>query len=154
MLLAVAIAVASIFTTRAIMAYEEDQSLARLHDEGASLALQIENEMLNDREQLEILASLAASHDDLASSEFQQVLESYDTIGVITRLEILLPGDVVLTHDGRRIAANGVLSFEKEARHGCISAIASPTSSTPAATSSATTYPLCATGRPSPCSTA
>lgn len=118
MLLAVAIAVASIFATRAIMAYEEDQSLARLHDEGASLALQIENEMLNDREQLEILASLAASHDDLASSEFQQVLESYDTIGVITRLEILLPGDVVLTHDGRRIATNGVLSFEEEARHG------------------------------------
>lgn len=117
-ILIVLMAGASFLAARYITDFEEEQSFTRLRTEADNLAQTIQSEMMSDREELRILASQAALHDDPSFAEFQQIMDDYANVGSISRLEMLLPDDTVLTSDGRRIDASGTLSFADEAAKG------------------------------------
>ena len=97
---------------------EEENSFERLYEEAGKTARYIEEYADSDREKLELIAGLTAQYDDLYSPSLWNLLDSYDNIGTMSGIELLLPGDIVLTKGGERIEAKGSMSFEKEAALG------------------------------------
>lgn len=108
----------SFVTVRWINQAEENDSFERLYEEADSLARDIEIYAQNDREQLELLAALAAEYDDPASPGLWRLLDSFHTIGMTSGLAMLLPDDTVLTEDGQHLDTDGRLSFTEEAALG------------------------------------
>lgn len=108
----------SFLAVRWVNRMEEERSFERLCEETSSLAQEIEDSMINDRQQLELLAIMASGYEDLTSKELWRVLASSDSVGMMSRLELLLPGDTVIRAGGERVDASGILSFEEEAEHG------------------------------------
>ena len=117
-ILIVLILAASFGAMRYINQMEEDRCFERLYEEANALAGDIEMYAGNDEEQLELLAGVIARYDDFSSPELWSILDSYTNIGMMSRVELLLPGDLVLTRGGTPIDAGGQLSFEEEAAKG------------------------------------
>ena len=114
----VLVVAASFGVTNAISRMEEERSFERLYEEAGSLADSIEMYAENDREELEMLSAVVSQYQDLSSPELWDLLDSYTNIGMMSRIELLLPGDIVLTEGGKSVDASGLLSFEAEAAKG------------------------------------
>lgn len=112
------IAAASYLATCWINKKEEEKCFAELYDEAGELASDIESYAANDREELELLATVIAEYEELESQELWKMLDSYSVLGMMSRIEILLPDNTVLTKGGERIDTEGALSFEKESELG------------------------------------
>lgn len=97
---------------------EEEKCFDELAGEAENMANNIEMHFSHDREQLELLASVAAEYDDLSSDQLWKMLSSYNESGIMSGIEILLPDNTILTKDGRQIDAEGKISFEEEAARG------------------------------------
>lgn len=117
-LMIILIVAASFGVIRYINHMEEEKSFERLYEEAGSLADNIEMYADSDREELEMLSSVIAQYQDLSSPELWNLLDSYTNVGMMSRIELLLPGDIVLTKGGKPVDASGLLSFEKEAEKG------------------------------------
>ena len=115
-LLILLMTVCSFFVTWRINRMEEDRSFARLQEETNELVQYIEREAEDDREQLALIATMAAAYEDLASPKLWNILNSYQNTGMISRVEILLPDDTVLTKNGR-------VSFEGKLAETLVDAI-------------------------------
>ena len=118
LVLILVVAAASFIITREINNTEEQRSFERLYEEAAQIAMDIKGYADNDEKQLERLAMLVKRYEDLASQELWEVLDSYSRIGMISRIEILLPDNTVLTKGGEAIDAGEELSFAREAALG------------------------------------
>lgn len=112
------IVAASFGVTNYISNKEEERSLERLYEEAGDLKDTVQMYSKNDREELEMLSAVISRYQDLASPELWDLLDSYTNIGMMSRIELLLPGDVVLTEGGESVNAGGLLSFEDEAAKG------------------------------------
>ena len=97
---------------------EEERSFEQLYQEAEEMAREIEAHAKADREQLELLATVIAGCDDLASQEVWDILGSYITIGMMSRLELLLPDDTVLIRERKKVDVSGQISFAEEAERG------------------------------------
>ena len=69
---------------------------------------------MSDREQLTVIAAVMADR----TEEMEKTLGMYQDMGSFSRLELLLPGDQVITETGARVDAAGRLSFAEEAALG------------------------------------
>ena len=115
LILVLLIAAASFRVTDKINDMEEEASFTRLAQEADELALSLELNVHSDREKLQLIAEMMAA--DLGEPE--EFLRFYKSTGTFfSRLELLLPGDQILTADGARRDAAGRLSFEREAALG------------------------------------
>ena len=115
LVLVILIAAASFFVTEQINRAEESESFVRLAEEAERLAESLEQNMSSDREMLGLIAKVMAQSPD----EPARFLGLYQRAGTFfSRLELLLPGDLVVTADGTRIDTSGQLSFEQEAAQG------------------------------------
>lgn len=112
------ILVASICVFNYINNMERDRCFERLYEEARNIASYIERGVNNDREQLELLAAIIANHKGLSTSELQHLLSSFDQVGMMAHVNLLLPDNTMITHDGKRIDVTGKLSFEQEAAKG------------------------------------
>lgn len=101
-----------------INSIEEKKCFERLYEEAAGLAADIEMHAANDREELQILAEIIAEYDALDSEKLWGLLDSNTSIGMMSRVELLLPGDQAVVRGGKTVDAAGVLSFEEEAAQG------------------------------------
>lgn len=117
-ILIILILAASFGVINYINTMEEERSFERLYEEAGDLADNIEMYSENDREQLQILSAVIARYSDFSSPELWDLLGSYKDIGMMSRIELLLPGDIVLTEGGERVDAKGLLSFKDEASRG------------------------------------
>lgn len=108
----------SVITTSWLNHRAEQSSFRRLCEETERLAQSIELFAQNDREELELLSAVIARYPDLTSQSLWDILDSYTAVGMMSRLELLLPGDIVLTRGGERLDASGQLSFEQQAALG------------------------------------
>ena len=108
----------SFFVTGQINYIEEQYSFEELRQEVRKLAETVQSHFQDDREQLSVLAAVAASYDELDSPELWQILDSYVSVGMIDRVEILLPDGAVLTRGAQRVELGGALNFEQEAALG------------------------------------
>ncbi len=112
------IVAASFGVIRYINQIEEEASFEQLYEEAGRLADSIEMYAANDREELQMLAAVIAGYEAFDSPALWELLDSYTTVGMMSRIELLLPDDTVLVHGGTRVDASGVLSFGQEAALG------------------------------------
>ena len=112
------VAVGSYLATDAINQYEKDLSFTRLAEEADSLADRVSLEFADDQTQLSLVASLIAKADDPTSPQLAETLSAHASDGTISRLELLLPDDTVITADGAVVDASGQLSFDEMAQEG------------------------------------
>ena len=89
-----------------------------LQQEVDQLSEDIEKHIASDREQLEVVADILSGYENLDCEEVKNILKSYETRSVISRIYILLPDDKVLLKDGSNVNVEGSLSFEEEMEHG------------------------------------
>ena len=97
---------------------EEERSFERLYEEAGNLADNVLRYSENDQEELEMLSAVISQYRNLSSPKLWNLLDSYTNVGMMSRIELLLPGDVVLTSGGESVDASGLLSFEAEAAKG------------------------------------
>lgn len=97
---------------------EEQKCFDRLYEEAADLAENIENGAKNDREELELLAEIIADYDDISAERLWSVLDSFSVVGLMSRIEILMPDNTILMKGGQRLDAGADVSFEEEAARG------------------------------------
>ena len=116
-LLILLVILSSFFLTVQINGIEEERCFERLYEEADKLAENIETNIENDTWQLKILAETIGEYEDFSSPELWEYLDSYAMWGMVSRLEILLPDNTVLTKGGKR-SREGDLSFDKEASQG------------------------------------
>ena len=107
----------SFVAVRWISKIEEEQSFIKLHEETDYLAEHIQLNIDNDRGQLEIIAAVIARAESFTDQILWDILDSYSNIGLISRLELLLPDDTIVTRHGE-IRIQDSLSFDKEAALG------------------------------------
>lgn len=107
----------SFVAVRWISKIEEEQSFMKLHEETDYLAEHIQLNIDNDRGQLEIIAAVIARAESFTDQILWDILDSYSNIGLISRLELLLPDDTIVTRHGE-IRIQDSLSFDKEAALG------------------------------------
>ncbi len=112
------IAAASFGVTNYISHMEEERSFERLYEEAGNLADNVRRYSENDQEELEMLSAVISQYRNLSSPKLWNLLDSYTNVGMMSRIELLLPGDVVLTSGGESVDASGLLSFEAEAAKG------------------------------------
>lgn len=112
------ILVASICVFNYINNMERDRCFERLYEEVRNISSYIERGISNDRQQLELLAAIIANHKGLSTSELQHLLSSFDQVGMMAHVNLLLPDNTMITHYGKRIDVTGKLSFEQEAAKG------------------------------------
>ena len=108
----------SVLVMHSINSMERRSSFERLYAEARGIASFIETTIANDREQLKLLAGVVARYDDLRDPALRELLASYDNIGMMSRVDMLLPDDRVLTQDGQCLDASGRISFEEQAALG------------------------------------
>lgn len=89
-----------------------------LQQEVTQLSEDIEKHIASDREQLEVVADILSGYENLDCEEVKNILKSYETRSVISRIYILLPDNKVLLKDGSNVNVEGSLSFEEEMEHG------------------------------------
>lgn len=108
----------SFLLTESVSRSEEEQSFERLKEETSSLAEDVHDQMVDNCDQLEIIASLIARTDDLTSPEIRQTLASYSDIGTIDHLELLLPDNSFVTAHGDQVDASEQMSFAEVSVQG------------------------------------
>lgn len=89
-----------------------------LQQEVRNLSEDIEKHIASDREQLEVVADILSGYENLDCEEVKNILKSYETRSVISRIYILLPDNTVMLKDGSNVDVDGSLSFEVETSHG------------------------------------
>lgn len=114
----ISVMAASLGVTQYISKMEEERCFELLYNEAGNLADSIETYSQNDQEELEMLSAVISRYQDLSSPELWDILDSYTNVGMMSRIELLLPENIVLTKGGKRIDANGMLSFEAESEKG------------------------------------
>ena len=112
------IVAASFGVIRYINHIEEQKCFERLYKETDGLARNIERYAGSDRVELELISAVMERYEEIDAPELWDLLDSYTTVGMMSRIELLLPGDKVLTKGRKVIDARGCLSFEKEAALG------------------------------------
>ncbi len=116
--LAVVIGCLSIALMYRINEISEESCFEQLHEAAQNLSQDIMQHITSDQNQLEVIAATLANYQDIEGEETIQILNEYKASDILSRLEILLPGDRVLLNNGEIVDASGVLSFEEEAAKG------------------------------------
>ncbi len=115
LILVLLITAASFVVSGRINEAEEEASFTRLAEEAEELSHGLELNMDSDREKLKLIAEIMASD----FGEPEEFLDFYQGTGTFfSYLELLLPGDEVITSSGMRVDVSGLLSFEHEASLG------------------------------------
>ena len=90
------IVAASFCVIHCINEMEEAECFNRLYEEADDLAEDIEMYADSDREELKMLSAMIAEYDKLDSADLWDFLDSYTAVGMMSRIELLLPDDTVL----------------------------------------------------------
>lgn len=118
LLLMVALGTALFMTSRRYYDLEKQECFGILQESTAQLADEINSTVANDRHHLKILSKLISHYEAYQATEIKEILTTFDGCNMISRLEVLLPGDQILMSDGRLVNAAGKLSFIEEAAQG------------------------------------
>ena len=97
---------------------EEADCFQRLQEAAVSLADEILLRVESDQQQLSLIAETIATQDGLDHSAAVRILRRYHSQGMMTRLQILLPGDILLLSSGDLMDVSGLLSFEEASALG------------------------------------
>ena len=110
--------VVSIVMIHHINQTERERCFDHLYREASDLAAYIEGQMAADREALELLAAVVARSEDLAAPALWQTISSFEQVGLMSDISLLLPDDTMIHGNGSRVDVAGQLSFAHEAAFG------------------------------------
>ena len=117
-LMVVLVGIASVVMTNHITATERERCFECLYNEGSDMASFVQHSLAHDHEELELLAAIVAQSDDFADPKLWQLLSSFDAVGFMSQIALLLPDDTVIYGTGQKLDATGQLSFAREAEKG------------------------------------
>ena len=117
-LMVVLVGCASIVMTNHISNTERERCFERLYTEASDIGAFIETAIASDREELKLLAAVVARSEDFHAASLWDLLNSFESVGFMSQLALLMPDDTVIYGAGQTIDAKGKLSFQKEIGHG------------------------------------
>lgn len=117
-LLIAALGAALVITSKKYFDFEREECFEIVQENTSQIALKIHNDVIRDRQFLRIVSNLAAQYEASQTTELKNVLASFEAYGLMSRVEILFPGDWILTDGGQIINSTGKISFDEEAAQG------------------------------------
>lgn len=117
-ILILVISIATLIFAYKITEREEKVCWETLHISTKDLSGDIQKRIEDDRELLRTMARVIADHDMINSSKVKMHLKEFEKKSVISRIGLLLPGDIVILADGSTVDTKGELSFKREAALG------------------------------------
>lgn len=118
LLLTVVLGIAFAVTAQNYYALEKEACFRTLTNHTAQLADKINEDFTREHDHLEFIARVIGQFETSETGYVSKILTSYDSCAVISRIELLLPGDKILTDEGRQIDGSGLISFEEAAEKG------------------------------------
>lgn len=103
--------------TRLYYSAERVRCFDRLTDYVELIGQSIDRNFITDKQYLETAAKMLEQCDMEDCERIQEIMRTAEGVGMISRLEILLPGDILLKEGGRE-DVSGQLSFAEEAQQG------------------------------------
>lgn len=110
--------IASVVMIRHINHTERERCFDQLYREAIDIADYIEQRIARDREELELLSAVVARSDNLAAPELWQLINSFEQVGMMSDIALLLPDDTMIHGSGIKRNVKGRLSFAHEAALG------------------------------------
>lgn len=119
LILILLITAVSLWVTEQVNQMEENTSFERLAEEAAEFTRSLELNMESDRAKLELIARVVGNAWQSDAAGLHALLDTYQGAGTFfSRLDLLLPGDEVITRGGARVDVSPTLSYEQEAGQG------------------------------------
>lgn len=118
LILTVVLGIAFAVTAQNYYLMEKEACFRTLTNHTAQLADKINEDFTREHDHLEFIARVIGQFEMSETGDVSKILTSYDSCAVISRIELLLPGDKILTDDGETIDGCGLISFEEEAGKG------------------------------------
>ena len=110
--------VATIWTNVQLHHMEESFSFDTLSQEADQIGYTLETQFEDDQQQLKLTAAIAAQISNFERERLWELLESYHDIGLISRIEILLPDGRVIGNGRQYIPSDSSISFSEIAGKG------------------------------------
>ena len=98
--------------------FERRACFSRLTGYTEEIGSDIKRTLESDRNILNGAANIIKQYDISERDEIVKILSSFEGMGLISRLELLLPGGMMLTGDGEILDMSGVLSYQEELSKG------------------------------------
>ena len=112
--LSLCLGAAFFFASREITALATDSCFRMLRQATLQFGQELKSNVSGSRQLLKLTARQFAELDGLDSEPALRLLSSFEGGSLISRLEILLPGDQILSMDGSLTDASDALSYERE----------------------------------------
>lgn len=116
-LIIIVIALSFITSFMIIINIAEKSGENTLRDAAMQFAETVAYSTWNDREELQIVASILSQHDDINSEEARRHLASFSQSGAITAISLLLPDNTMVYFSDKYRELDGMLDFEQEAKN-------------------------------------
>lgn len=94
--------------------FERKECFNRLTDYTEEIGSDIKRTFESDKNILNGIANIIKQYDISEHDEIGKILSSFEETGLISRLELLLPGDIMLTGDGDILGMSEALSYQEE----------------------------------------
>ena len=101
-----------------ISSFEEQEGWAVLRQTAQDVSDEMSNQIENDQELLESIATIIEGTDSIDSPDVQKIIDEFRSNTMISHIALLLPGDLVMIPNEPLQSTDGLLSFEKEAALG------------------------------------
>ena len=96
----------------------EQQCIERMEEAAKIVADDVENKLLRDSTILRSMAEIIAAEDDPNEETMQELINRFTPLTVSRRINLLLPGDRIISQSGNAVDVSGKISFEKESALG------------------------------------
>ena len=110
--------IASVVMIHHINHTERERCFDQLYREAIDIADYIEQRVASDRAELELLSAVVARSDDVTAPELWQLINSFEQVGMMSDIALLLPDDTMIHGSGIKRNVKGRLSFAHEAALG------------------------------------
>ena len=107
-----------IFSYMRINAITEQRCLDRMQEATATLMDDIGNKLSRDSEMLNSLAEIIAMQEEKDTESFQKIIQQFAPLMIVKQINLLLPGNIIISQRGGEYDATGRISFDEEAALG------------------------------------
>lgn len=107
------IILSSVLLSNSILKLQEEHCTQTLNDSISTLSDDLHNSLYGHRVYLQSIAGIIAEYSTLEKEDVVSILDNYKSDAIVNRLDILLPGDVILTATGDTVMldADSPLSY-------------------------------------------
>ncbi len=114
LLVIVCTGIAMIIAYLQIDTYMESKCVERMQEAADTVMTDISNKLSRDSQVLNAMAEIIAGQDNMDVRSIQNTIRQFVPMTVAKKINVLLPGDILISQSGKEYDVSGQISFERE----------------------------------------